>query len=74
MDTILLGLLGLIFLVPIVCWIPIIIYCRKVARRLGYNKDVALLVGFFLPLPAVILYAYYSHKNKRVERIDSTKT
>jgi len=65
MDTFLEGFIDIVL---IICWVAIVRYCRKVARRIGYNKDVALLVGFFCPLPALILYAYYSNKkrNKKI--------
>ena len=45
-------------------WIYSVYYCRKVAKQIGARTDVALLVSFFLPIPAILLYAYYSYRAK----------
>jgi len=47
-------------------WAYSIYYCRKVAEIISARKDVALIVSFFLPVPALILYYYYSIKHKKV--------
>jgi hypothetical protein len=41
-------------------WGYTIHYCRKVVKRLGYRTDIALAVAFFAPIPALVLYTYYS--------------
>lgn len=52
-------------IVWIAFWIYCVYYCRKVARLTGARTDVALLVSFLFPIPALLLYAYYSYKARK---------
>jgi membrane protein DedA with SNARE-associated domain len=51
-------------IVWLIFWGYTIYFCRKVAGKLNYRKDVALLVSFLFPIPALILYAVYLFKAK----------
>lgn len=55
-------------------WLFGIYYCFSVAKKIKVNKNLAITVGFLLPVLSILIYAFCSFrkKNKR-ERIKSIK-